>query len=145
MIIPRGIPHAHPAPVVQLKIGNNSIFPEALRLHKTADDKRRHIPWGICFLIRCCHPAAELPELATATVVRVSDRDPAFLRYLDALGIRPGSVVTVTLREPFDGPITVKVGKTKQVLGSGAAARVYIEQKSALKSRKPVVGGKKRQ
>jgi DtxR family Mn-dependent transcriptional regulator len=88
---------------------------------------------------------AELPELATATVVRVSDRDPAFLRYLDALGIRPGSVVTVLLREPFDGPITVKLGKAKQVLGSGAAARVYIEQQSGPKSRTPVVRGRKRQ
>ena len=87
---------------------------------------------------------AELPESATATVVRVSDRDPAFLRYLDARGIRPGSVVTVTMREPFDGPITVKLGKAKQVLGSGAAARVYIEQQSGLKSRKPAAGGGKR-
>ena len=88
---------------------------------------------------------AALPELATATVVRVSDRDPAFLRYLDALGIRPGSVGTVLLREPFDGPITVKLGKAKLVLGSGAAARVYIEQQSGPKSRTPVVRGRKRQ
>jgi DtxR family Mn-dependent transcriptional regulator len=44
-----------------------------------------------------------------ATVVRVSDRDPAQLRYLGALGLVPGRIVTVLERHPFDGPLLIEV------------------------------------
>jgi DtxR family Mn-dependent transcriptional regulator len=65
-----------------------------------------------------------------ARVVRMSDRDPAFLRYLGDLGIRPGATVKVTAKEPFDGPMTITVGKTSRQLGAAAAARVFIERQS---------------
>jgi DtxR family Mn-dependent transcriptional regulator len=87
---------------------------------------------------------SDLAASASAKVVRMSDRDPAFLRYLAELGIRPGSVVTVISREPFDGPITLKVGSAKHVVGSGAASRVYVEQQGAAAVRKKGSGEKKR-
>lgn len=63
---------------------------------------------------------------ATATVMRMSDREPDFLRYLDELGIRPGARVRVLRREPFDGPITVDVDGVSRSIGANAAARVFI-------------------
>jgi DtxR family Mn-dependent transcriptional regulator len=62
-----------------------------------------------------------------AKVARMSDRDPELLRYLAKLGIRPGASLRLVERAPFDGPLTVAVGKAKHVLGTTVASRVYIE------------------
>ena len=42
--------------------------------------------------------------------VRVSDSDPAMLRYLDERGIGIGDALEVLDRQPFDGPLTVRFG-----------------------------------
>lgn len=69
---------------------------------------------------------AELKAGEVATVVRMSDRDPAFLRYLDELGIRPGAIVEVVSRAPFDGPVTMRVGGAEHAVGTSAAGQVFI-------------------
>jgi DtxR family Mn-dependent transcriptional regulator len=72
---------------------------------------------------------ASLGDLAVgsrATVMRMSDRDPEFLRYLDGLGIRPGAQVHILARGPFDGPLTIEVDGTQQVIGTNSAGRVFI-------------------
>lgn len=71
-------------------------------------------------------PLLTVGEGAEATVVRMSDRDPAFLRYLDEIGIRPGAAVRVVKRAPFDGPITLTVGGQERIVGTNVAARVFI-------------------
>ncbi len=48
-----------------------------------------------------------------ATVVSVSDKDPEMLRHLAAQGIRPGTVLTLVEQLPFDGPLRVRVGRSK--------------------------------
>jgi DtxR family transcriptional regulator, Mn-dependent transcriptional regulator len=53
----------------------------------------------------------DLADGERAHVVGVSDEDPARLRYLGELGLVPGAVVVVVSRAPFDGPITIKVGR----------------------------------
>jgi DtxR family Mn-dependent transcriptional regulator len=73
---------------------------------------------------------ADLPLRARARVVRMSDRDPAFLRYLDARSIRPGATVRVEKREPFDGPLTLSVGGERHTVGSAAATRVFVERRT---------------
>jgi DtxR family Mn-dependent transcriptional regulator len=70
---------------------------------------------------------ADLAVGARATVVRMSDRDPEFLRYLKKRGIVPGATVRIVGVEPFEGPITLTVGRTKQSIGAAAAAAVYVE------------------
>ncbi len=70
---------------------------------------------------------ADLAIGARARVVRMSDRDPEFLRYLAKRGIVPGATVRVAAREPFDGPITLTVGRTTQAVGAVAAAAVYVD------------------
>lgn len=70
---------------------------------------------------------ADLPIGARARVVRMSDRDPEFLRYLAKLGIVPGATVRVAAREPFNGPLALVVGRARQSVGSTAASRVYVD------------------
>jgi DtxR family transcriptional regulator, Mn-dependent transcriptional regulator len=70
---------------------------------------------------------ADLAPGASARVVRMSDRDPEFLRYLAARGIRPGASVRLSAREPFDGPVTLGVGRAKHTIGNAVAARVFVE------------------
>ena len=69
---------------------------------------------------------SEMDAGRTATVVRMSDRDPQFLRYLDELGIRPGVAVRLVERAPFDGPLTLEVDGRSCTIGTTAAGRVFI-------------------
>jgi DtxR family Mn-dependent transcriptional regulator len=59
--------------------------------------------------------------------VRVSDSDPAMLRYLDARGVRLGDEFEVLARQPFDGPLTVRFGLEPQVLGGALASAMRVE------------------
>ncbi len=63
---------------------------------------------------------------APARVARMSDRDPALLRYLGELGIRPGVTLRLVDRAPFDGPLTVAVGRARHVIGSAVARKVWV-------------------
>ncbi len=74
---------------------------------------------------------ADLAVGRRATVVRMSDRDPEFLRYLDELGIRPGAEVRVTKRAPYDGPTTVAVEGAEHAIGAATAAQVFIRPRGA--------------
>ena len=56
------------------------------------------------------------------TLVRVSDSDPAMLRYLADRGIAPGDALEVREKQPFEGPLFVAFGEQVHVLG-GALAR----------------------
>lgn len=58
-------------------------------------------------------------------VQRVSDRDSDALRYLDALGIRPGVTLAVEERAPFGGPLWVQVGDQRHALGGPLTHLVY--------------------
>lgn len=68
----------------------------------------------------------ELPVGEAATVMSVSDDDPAMLRYLAELALRPGATVRVTARAPFDGPIDVQVGDTVRAVGPTLARAVRV-------------------
>jgi DtxR family transcriptional regulator, Mn-dependent transcriptional regulator len=59
--------------------------------------------------------------------VRVSDADPAMLRYLTERGVRLGARLEVLDRQPFGGPLTVRFGDTLQVLGGALAAAMRVE------------------
>jgi DtxR family Mn-dependent transcriptional regulator len=61
-----------------------------------------------------------------ARVARMSDRDPALLRYLGELGIRPGVALRLVDRAPFDGPLTVAVGRVRHAVGVPVAVRIYM-------------------
>jgi len=59
-------------------------------------------------------------------VERVGDRDPDQLRYLAELGIVPGARVAIASRAPFDGPITLRVGRTSRSIGTSLARQIFV-------------------
>jgi len=69
---------------------------------------------------------AQLDVGVSGVVVRVSDEDPAMLRYLAELSILPGKKITVRSRAPYDGPITLSVGRQELSIGPALAANVLI-------------------
>ncbi|MFE4469741.1 metal-dependent transcriptional regulator [Leifsonia sp. NPDC056824] len=60
------------------------------------------------------------------TVVRISDADPAVLRYLRERGIGLDAVLTVDEHRAFAGDVTVNIGDAAIVLGATAAAAVWV-------------------
>ncbi|MEO8663416.1 MAG: metal-dependent transcriptional regulator [Bryobacteraceae bacterium] len=72
-------------------------------------------------------PLDETQPNATATVISVFERDRRLLEYLDSLGIRPGSEVTV-LNHNYDATLTLRAGDRIVPLGKSAAARLWVRQ-----------------
>jgi DtxR family transcriptional regulator, Mn-dependent transcriptional regulator len=70
--------------------------------------------------------AAQEPG-ATGTFVRISDSDPAMLRYLAERGIAPGDAFEVVDKQPFDGPVFVRFGDAVHVLGGALARAMRVE------------------
>jgi DtxR family transcriptional regulator, Mn-dependent transcriptional regulator len=70
---------------------------------------------------------ADLEPGDRGTFVRVSDSDPAMLRYLSHRGVCLGDRLEVLDRQPFEGPLTVRFGDTLQVLGGALAAAMRVE------------------
>jgi DtxR family Mn-dependent transcriptional regulator len=70
---------------------------------------------------------AEMNVGASGSVVRVADEDPEMLRYLAELTIVPGKRVTVKSRAPYDGPITLSVGRQELSIGPALAAQVLVD------------------
>jgi DtxR family Mn-dependent transcriptional regulator len=58
--------------------------------------------------------------------VRVSDADPEMLRYLADRDIVPGVELVVVERQPFGGPLTVRVASADHHLGRQLAAAMRI-------------------
>jgi len=69
---------------------------------------------------------AQLKAGDDGTVIEVEDKDPDFLRFVSSLGIRIGSTVKVVGKEPYGGPVRLRLGKRNIVIGTEAAARVRI-------------------
>ena len=73
------------------------------------------------------HPLESLEPGSTGRFVRVSDSDPEMLRYLDERGVRLGDALEVVERQPFGGPLTVRVGADLHTLGGGLASAMRVE------------------
>ncbi len=70
---------------------------------------------------------ADLMPGTRGRFVRVSDSDPAMLRFLDERGVRLGDRLEVLDRQPFDGPLTVRFGDDQHVLGGRLASAIRVE------------------
>jgi len=77
-------------------------------------------------------PLAEVPEGELAELRRVSDKDPDMLRYLASLGLKPGVTLEVGARQPFRGPLTLRLlslPPREVILGRELAAELWCEVK----------------
>ncbi len=74
---------------------------------------------------------AEMGQGDRVRVSRMQDEDAERLRYLAELGIRPGALVRVLDRAPFEGPITLWVddagGGAQRAIGVALANQVFVE------------------
>jgi len=55
-------------------------------------------------------PLADVAVGAEAQLRMVDDKDPQRLRYLSSLGLDVGARFQVIDRQPFDGPVTIRIG-----------------------------------
>jgi DtxR family Mn-dependent transcriptional regulator len=69
---------------------------------------------------------AELSPGAKARVASVSDRDPAMLRYLGAIGLFPETLVELLERVPFGGPLRLLVDGAPRDVGEELARHVFV-------------------
>lgn len=73
-------------------------------------------------------PLTDAEEGHQYIISRVKNQDPALLRYLEKIGLLPGTKLTIKERGPFKGPITLNVEETEQVLGHEVAEHIYIAE-----------------
>jgi DtxR family Mn-dependent transcriptional regulator len=64
----------------------------------------------------------------SAVFTRVSDAEPEMLRFLTERGIAPGDELELLERQPFDGPVTLRVGDAVHVLGATLARAMRVER-----------------
>jgi DtxR family transcriptional regulator, Mn-dependent transcriptional regulator len=64
-----------------------------------------------------CTPLSDVPVGETVEINRVHENQPARLRYIASLGLRPGVEVTVLDHQPFDDLVTIEVGAARHVIG----------------------------
>jgi DtxR family Mn-dependent transcriptional regulator len=72
----------------------------------------------------------ELEAGMSGRFVRVSDHDPAMLRYLAEQGIELGDRLEITRRQPFGGPVFVRIGEREEPIGGelARAMRIALEE-----------------
>lgn len=73
-------------------------------------------------------PLSALRPNQSATIKRVKASDTELLRYLEGLGLVPGTQIEVMDYSPFDHNLTLKVGRKTFVLGLNITSKVYVEE-----------------
>jgi len=79
-----------------------------------------------------------MPEMASLAITeaeldvsyiigRVKDQDPELLRHLEKTGIIPGVKLTILKKDPFEGPVHVKLEEEEEkTIGFKIASQVYL-------------------
>lgn len=64
----------------------------------------------------------------SASVLDVTiERNPEFLRYLSSLNLKPGAVVKVVEKAPFDGTLTLEIENATRAIGREAASLIIVK------------------
>lgn len=100
--------------------------------HPTVDPHGDPIPSRELHVAETSAPAlAELEPGESATFVQISDSDPAMLRFLGERGIVPGASLELVERQPFDGPLFVRVGGETHALGAVLARAMRVRREAS--------------
>ncbi|HEY3961890.1 MAG TPA: metal-dependent transcriptional regulator [Gaiellaceae bacterium] len=68
----------------------------------------------------------ELTPGESTRLLRVSDAEPEMLRFLSERGIAPGVELELLERQPFDGPLYVRVAADVHVLGAALTRAMWV-------------------
>lgn len=71
-------------------------------------------------------PLRQLADGQQGLVLRVGDQDPEKLRYLGRLGLYPETRVQLVAREPFGGPLHIRIDGTECILGVELAEHILV-------------------
>ncbi len=71
-------------------------------------------------------PLADCDQADTVIILRVSDGDPRRLQFLDRLGMHPGAAVEVIDKQPFEGPLTLRINSIDHAIGRELAGTVFV-------------------
>ena len=74
---------------------------------------------------------ADAPIGATVVLRQVGDEDPERLHYLAEQALVPGTQLTVTSRQPFNGPVSVRLGDQTRIVGRELASLLWCEEVDA--------------
>jgi DtxR family transcriptional regulator, Mn-dependent transcriptional regulator len=100
----------------------------ALLGHPTVDPHGAPIPTAEGVVDeRTLTPLADLTPGDRARVVCVNDEDPERLRYLAELGLVPGVVVTLVSRQPYGGPLSLRLADAVRDIGPALGAVIFTE------------------
>lgn len=69
-----------------------------------------------------CHPQERV------VIDRVRDKDPRILQFLGQMGVRPGVVIEIVARQPFNGPLTLRIGSEDHAVGCELAGNVFVRR-----------------
>jgi DtxR family Mn-dependent transcriptional regulator len=73
-------------------------------------------------------PLSELPANTPARVSRYLTDDPSMLDHIVSRGFELGVPVVITARDPFDGPLMVRIGSDARMIGAGIAGSILVER-----------------
>lgn len=79
----------------------------------------------------CCEeglPLSEVEPGQRAVVLRVAEHNADLLRYLAELELRPQAVIEIEEVAPFDGPLTVRIGECRRVIGRQVASQIAVRK-----------------
>ena len=72
-------------------------------------------------------PLSESEPGDKLVILRVKDSDPEALRFLARLGMKLEAVIEVEDKQPFNGPLTVRVGSETHSVGRELAGHVFVD------------------
>jgi Fe2+ transport system protein FeoA len=68
------------------------------------------------------------PLANPALVSRIKTDNADMLQHILDRGFKIGAVVHVIARDPFDGPLTVEIDSSQQIIGHAVATCVLVEE-----------------
>lgn len=71
-------------------------------------------------------PLSEAEQGDTLVVHHIQDSNHEVLVYLEEIGLMPRAAVVIEAKAPFNGPLTVRVGARKELIGHQVASGVFV-------------------
>jgi DtxR family Mn-dependent transcriptional regulator len=73
-------------------------------------------------------PLTAVNEGEQCTIVKITEEKEDLLRYLSTMGLVPGVSLEVVGKAPFNGPITIKRGRTNRALSREVASIIKVKR-----------------
>ncbi|NJL93897.1 MAG: metal-dependent transcriptional regulator [Anaerolineae bacterium] len=75
-------------------------------------------------------PLVELEPICELTISRVNTHDAEKLSYLNQIHLTPGQEIDLLARQPFNGPLRLRIGRDEQVIGAELAGALRVSYRA---------------